>query len=391
MASSSKRVIFGAAHLFNSPFKVGSHHYAQCFKKYGWNVAYLSAPVSPFHWIYKLCSSKKDRYYIKERSFNWEKGGLWIDGLWTYVPFTLLPTYNLPLLRSKTTLYLFDKVMLPPVFYKLSDAGFKTVDLIWLDSPLFGFLLDKIKHKRSILRLQDDLSGFREYGKNLLEKEKKIARCVDVVVVTSEILKKKAKDYGAKHIIFLPNGVEIEHFARRHSMPEEFKVIPAPRVVYIGAIESWFDVDLVKYMAEKRKELSFVIIGPVNNRRLLDLSKDSNIHILGARDYEAIPAYLWHSHVAVIPFKVDSLIEAVNPIKLYEFMACRLPVVSTKWQTLEEMATPAFLAENREQFLGMIDTALTMNENEKDKLSDFAKNNSWENRFKIVKDYLDTN
>jgi glycosyltransferase involved in cell wall biosynthesis len=386
----SKRVIFGAAHPFNSPYKVGSHHYARCFKEHGWDVAYLSGPISPFHWIYNFLSSGKDRFYLKERAFNWKKGGLWIDGVWTYVPFTFSPAYNFPFFRSKAALYLLDKLMFPPIITKLSDAGFEAADLIWLDSPLYGFLTDKIQHKKSILRIADDLAGFREFGRNLLDNEKKLAHKVDAVVVTSRILEDKAKKYGAKHIVYLPNGVEIEHFTgKTYDMPEEFESIPSPRIIYVGAIESWFDCDLVEYIANNRRGLSFIIIGPVSNKRLFELLNISNIHIFGIRDYETIPAYLWHSNAAIIPFKVNSLINAVNPIKLYEYMACRLPVVCTKWKTVEDMASPAFLAEDRQQFLEMIDKALALDEKGKDGLADFARNNTWEKRFKIVSDFLE--
>ena len=81
-------------------------------------------------------------------------------------------------------------------------------------------------------------------------------------------------------------------------------------------------------------------------------------------------------------------INSVSPIKLFEYMACRLPVVSLKWKSLEEIASPAFLAETEQDFLKKIDKALKTTDEFKDACIRFAAENSWAKRFELVKNLL---
>lgn len=113
-----------------------------------------------------------------------------------------------------------------------------------------------------------------------------------------------------------------------------------------------------------------------------------NVFLLGKRDYRDIPSYLKHSQVGMIPFKRLLFIDSVSPIKLYEYMSCRLPVVATRWKTLEEIGSPAFLAETEEDFLKYINEAMEAKSWVKDTHVKYASKNSWRSRFKLLKRYI---
>ena len=87
----------------------------------------------------------------------------------------------------------------------------------------------------------------------------------------------------------------------------------------------------------------------------------SNIYALGPKEYASIPGYLQHAQVGIIPFDVKGyakLIDAVNPLKLYEYMASSLPVVATRWKELEYLNSPAYLADSFEEFERALEKAL---------------------------------
>jgi len=95
----------------------------------------------------------------------------------------------------------------------------------------------------------------------------------------------------------------------------------------------------------------------------------------GARPWSAIPAYLQHATVGMIPFDVAShpeLIHHVNPLKLYEYMASGLPVVSMKWEELIRLKTPALLASSKEEFIALLKKAQPSDEYQR-----FAKKYDW--------------
>ena len=88
------------------------------------------------------------------------------------------------------------------------------------------------------------------------------------------------------------------------------------------------------------------------------MPKLSNVIFVGAVERDRLPAYLNHADVGIIPFNCRDflpLIEPVRPLKLYEYMACGLPVVSVAWQELRQMNSPAWLAETIDEFIAGVD------------------------------------
>ncbi len=386
---SKKKIIIATPHLWDSPYKVGSHQYAKCFSDDGWDIAFISSPVTPFHMFYHFISSQGNKLHIPERLNSWLKGGKQSDNVWSYVPFGLLPIANKFIFDSRWAIRNAYRFLIPSLKSKLKENGFEKVHTIWFDSPIFAHLLDIIPHEKSVLRVADDLSGLPGASNNVIEAEKELARKVDLVVVTARSLEQKFRDIGVQRILYLPNGVDFGHFAYDpNPEPEDLKGIPLPRIIYVGVLEKWFNEKWVEHAASHRKDTSFIIIGPHVSGTFPTLEQMQNVFFLGKRDYTVVPSYLKQSQVGIIPFKQMPFINSVNPIKLYEYMACGLPVVSTKWKTLEEMASPALLAENEEDFLQKIEKALQIKNEIGSSCVKFANENSWSKRFNLVKEHL---
>ncbi|MFC1496862.1 glycosyltransferase [Verrucomicrobiota bacterium] len=385
----NKKIIICAPHVWNTPYKVGCHHYTRCFSDKGWDVAYLSAPISPFHILYYLFSSRRTGMHMPQRCNSWRKGGEYAGKAWTYVPFGFIPVANCFPFNTSWAIRNAGKALVPSLKKKLKQKGFDRADVIWIDSPLFGYLLDMIPHKRSVLRVADNLSGFPELGRNVIEAENKLAGQVDVVAVTSALLEKQVAEAGAREIVRLPNGVDFGCFANdTHPEPVDITSIPRPRAVYVGSIERWFDDSLLTYAAQHRSNISFVIIGPHKKDSFPELERLPNVYFLGKREHKQIPAYLKHSDVGLIPFKKLPRIDYANPIKLYEYMAGSLPVVSTIHTTLKELGSPALFAETEESFVNKLDEALRNASSLKEESLKFAKENTWAKRVEIINQYL---
>ena len=114
----------------------------------------------------------------------------------------------------------------------------------------------------------------------------------------------------------------------------------------------WFDFATLGRLVEAMPNISFVLIGPDGLARER-LMPRSNLHILGPKSFVDLPAYLHNVDVGLIPFDVQAypaLVHAVHPLKLYEYLACGLPVVATRWQELERLASPAILCDSDTDF-----------------------------------------
>lgn len=349
----SKKVLMAVANYYTSPFQVGSHHYARAFEKLGYEVFFISNPISPIHKIFANSNE------LKERERIYKKGGESAGGIFYYVPRSLFTPQNKPFLSSNFVLNNWQNFTRPNLLNFIKERGFSEVDILWFDSPLFGFLLDAIIYKKSILRIADYSKGFNAVSDVQFNAEINIANKVDTVIYTAKNLKEKYAEIKDKSKMkYVPNGIDLDFFkAADRSLPQELEDIPEPRVIYVGAIHDWFDVDLVYYCAKNLSNYNFIIIGP-EQKDLSLLKKLKNIHILGSIPYAKIPAFLYNSQVGIIPFNVKDypdLVNSINPLKMYEYLACGLKVVSVEWEQINDMNDIINLVTTKDEFVNAIE------------------------------------
>lgn len=336
-----KKILMAASNAWNSVFQVGSHHLAREFLKMGYEVAFISDPISPFHLL--------GGSGLRERLELYRSGGIRKENLWAYTPATILPPHNKPLLRSEWIYRHWHQLTIPSVVKKAEQNGFGEVDILYFDTPIQSFWLKHIRARKTVYRMVDCNAGFKKTTAAQLKLEQELIDHVDLVVCSAKTLVDSIQG-NPKRVELLPNGVPLAHFSKPGKIPPEYANIPKPIAIYVGAIEYWFDFSLIAQLAKELPQVSFVSIGPVKQNSLPRLK---NLHFLGSRPYSEVPNYLQFADVGLIPFDVKNypdLIHNVNPLKLYEYMASGLPVVATRWKELENIESPAFLCQDCEEF-----------------------------------------
>lgn len=370
-----KKVLMAVANYYTSPFQVGSHHYARAFEKLGYDILFISNPISPIH---KIFANSKE---LKERERIYKKGGESVGCIFYYVPYSLFTPQNKPILSSNFVLNYWQNFTHPNLLNFIKNRDFDEVDILWFDSPLFSFLLDTIKYKKSILRIADYSKGFASVSKNQFNAEIDIANKVDMVIYTAKNLKEKydlIKDKSKMK--YVPNGIDIDFFkAADKTLPQELKDIPEPRIIYVGAIHDWFDVDLVYYCAKKLQNYNFIIIGP-EQKDLSKLKILRNVYVFGAMPYSKVPAFLYNCQVGIIPFDVKNypdLVNSINPLKIYEYLVAKIPVVAIAWEELEQLGDLVFLSRSKDDFIFNIKKFNDLDVGRISKVENFIKDNDW--------------
>lgn len=364
------------ANYWTSPFQVGSHHIAKGFADRGLKVGFLSDPISPLHILKGANQELRDRWSLYQSGGRVDYG----DKIWAYVPGALATPHNKMLLRLFWVQRNWYRLSFPPVVEKLRQHGFDSVDILYLDSPNHLYLLDCIKYKKSVFRIADKSSGFSKSTRVARDVEREIAGRVDVVLYTARSLEEHAMSLSPKQAIYYPNGVNYHHFAEGSKlMPPEYERIKRPIALYVGAMAEWFDFDLINDAAQKLPDISFVLIGPdvLAKQRLKNLP---NLHVLGARKYTDLPVYLHNADVGLIPFDIKNhanLVNSINPLKLYEYMACGLPVVSVKWKELTMLQSPAMLCSTQDDFVAAIVNACAQERAYKEIYQAYAYQHDW--------------
>jgi glycosyltransferase involved in cell wall biosynthesis len=83
-----------------------------------------------------------------------------------------------------------------------------------------------------------------------------------------------------------------------------------------------------------------------------------NVHLLGRKDYRLLPAYCRGFDVAILPFVINDLTNAANPLKLREYLAAGLPVVASAIPEVAKLDGLVTIATSPADFLAKIEMAL---------------------------------
>jgi len=215
--------------------------------------------------------------------------------------------------------------------------------------------------RRSLLTNRSDLhSAFEETNQTLIRGlENELVASSDVALYTSRSLMKTEGALAGDRAVFFDHGVDYARFAAATGTPHgDLADIPRPIVGFFGGIDDYIvDLDLLKRVAHDLPDCSLVLIGdatcPID-----DLVNLPNVHWFGFRPYEEIPSYGAGFDVALMPWLRNEWIEQCNPIKLKEYLALGLPVVSTEFPEVHYYADEIAIARDHDHFVKLVREAL---------------------------------
>ncbi|GAA3897917.1 glycosyltransferase family 1 protein [Sphingomonas limnosediminicola] len=214
----------------------------------------------------------------------------------------------------------------------------------------------------------DELSKFKFAPVHLLELEQELIDKADVVFTGGSSLYEAKKDRH-DNIHCFPSSVDRAHFAKaraRQFDPADQEDLPRPRLGFYGVIDERFDTELLAKAAEMRPNWSFVMVGPVVKIAEEDLPRRPNIHYLGGKTYDQLPAYLSGWDVALMPFAMNESTQFISPTKTPEYLAGGKPVVSTPIKDVVRHYSHlqgVGIASTAEEFVAACDHALELSKN----------------------------
>lgn len=278
----------------------------------------------------------------------------------------------------------------------LLDSFFIGFDLtnwiFWYYTPMAYSFTAKYKPKFIVYDCMDELSAFDFAPPELIPLEKALLNKADLVFTGGSSLYEVKKKYH-DNIFAFPSSIDHQHFAQAKTLkasPDDQAKIVGPKIGFFGVIDERFDIELIKNIAERRPNWQLVIIGPVVKISQEILPKNKNIHYLGQKDYEQLPAYLSEWKVALIPFYLNKSTEFISPTKTPEYLTAGIPVVST---AIKDVVDPygvkglVQIATDANDFIIAIEKVLNRPIDRKweEKIASFLKNISWDNTYASMK------
>jgi UDP-galactopyranose mutase len=254
---------------------------------------------------------------------------------------------------------------------RLLDAHLSAVRgplIAWYYTPMMLPFSRHITPDVTVYDAMDELSKFKFAPEHLLDFEQELIDRSDIVFTGGSSLYEAKKDRHPSVHCF-PSSVDRIHFIKARSRqfePADQEELPRPRLGFYGVIDERFDTELLAKVAEMRPDWQFVMVGPVVKISEDELPKRPNIHYLGGKTYEQLPAYLSGWDVALMPFAMNESTQFISPTKTPEYLAGGKPVVSTPirdvvrhYGALEGVK----IAATAEEFVSACEEALELSRN----------------------------
>ena len=253
--------------------------------------------------------------------------------IWVLTPLAI-PFYGSELIRAAN-----GALLKAQIERAMQQLGFEDV-ISWSFLPSSAPVSGTLGESLVVYHCVDEFSAFSGApAQEIRELERRLLLRSDVVICSSEKLRAdKARVNSNAHLV--QHGVDLEHFANAFctatTIPDDLKGAPGPIIGFWGLIADWVDLPLVRHVADAFSGGTVVLLGN-SNTDMKPLDGARNVRVLGRRHYADLPRYAKAFDVALMPFKVNELTLAANPLKVREYLAAGLPVVSTAIPEVERL------------------------------------------------------
>lgn len=257
--------------------------------------------------------------------------------------------------------------------------------IFWYYTPMALAVSDHFNPTLIIYDCMDELSAFKFAPQAMKDRERELLRKADIVFTGGYSLY-EAKKNRHPDVHAFPSSIDADHYriARLYNADRaDQATIPRPRIGYFGVIDERMDLALIEGIARRKPEWHIVMIGPVCKISPDTLPKLPNIHYLGMKSYDELPAYISGWDLAMLPFAHNEATRYISPTKTPEYLAAGKPVVSTPIiDVLRQYGRNGLvsIAGTPEEFVRVASMELENHDREEwlEQVDEFLSHNSWD-------------
>ena len=303
-------------------------------------------------------ASGRDLGKIARKLGEFARGPVNVENdLWVFSPL-VLPLPHVPAARAAN-----QRILRATIWALRQRLRMREFDL-WTFLPTTGDYVGTLGERASVYYCVDEWSMFSYVDRDqTVANERALLAKVDVVFAINHALA-DAKRLQHPDVHVAPHGVDHVAFAKALDpatrIPDDIARLRRPghpTIGFYGTLQDWVDYDLLRKLAQRHPEWDVVLIG----QQLADVSAVqglANVHLLGRRPGDTLPAYCKAFDVGLIPYRIDERMTFVNPIKLREYLAAGVPVVSTAVPEVRRYPTLATVADDHDAFIAGVERAL---------------------------------
>jgi len=260
------------------------------------------------------------------------------------------------------------RLLVDPVRHHARRLGFDR-PILWCAFPSGVHLVGRLDERLVVYQCLDDygcVPGVRR--EVVLDLEDNLLAQADLVLAASGHLFRSVMQEHP-NAYYMPVAVDIEHFGEAggdEALPADLAPLPRPLLGYVGALTPQkVDVELLATVARAYPKWSLCLIGPAagRERAAFDfvLGGLRNVHFLGRKAYDQLPAYYAGLDAVLLPYRLNEHTRALFPPQFVEAMAAGKPSVITELDAIEHYRlsrTLSRVARDREEFVQFVEEVL---------------------------------
>lgn len=298
----------------------------------------------------------------------------------------------IPAYGSRAIVDLNRRLLIRQVKQAMRRLGFEdVVNMVF--NPAAGMVAGQLGESELIYYCVDEYTAFTGVSNGLRAIEEDLFRRAGLVIVSAKKLYDSKKHLNRNtHII--RHGTDWEHFRKAIDgnlpAPTDIADLPRPVIGFHGLLADWVDYELIKKVARHFSDGSVVLIGKVAvdaEEKITILGGLPNVHLLGRKPYADLPAYCKAFDVALNPFEINALTLAANPLKVREYLAAGLPVVSTDIPEVRVL-DDCLVGIDHNDFVAKIVCALAGSK-PREEISDAIRHESWDAKVDELRELIE--
>jgi glycosyltransferase involved in cell wall biosynthesis len=263
--------------------------------------------------------------------------------------------------------------------------------LLWSYSPQLLALRSSIHCDLALYYRTDAYPAIPNANSRYLEsQEAQAAALADLCIAANQIsLSDLPPSPSSSKRLVVPNAVDLSVFGADSFSEDTLPNVGHPRLLVIGAFDSWMDTDLLHDLMTMRPEWSLVLAG--DRYTSIDaLTALPNVHYLGRLPYERLPEIIGNCDIGLVPFRVNPFTTRGNPGKIFQYLAVGLPVLCTPFLDSSQYSGHIKVVPTKTAvFAAAIDELLSSNSSElANARKSYALKQTWSARFDAIESAL---
>jgi glycosyltransferase involved in cell wall biosynthesis len=277
------------------------------------------------------------------------------------------------------------------VLRAMKQLGFKK-PISWSFLPASAPVSGTLGEEFVVYHCVDEFSAFSDTnGRHIAELEERLLRRADLCITSAERLRENKSKINPRTVL-VRHGTDFRHFVKACDpatpIPADIANLPKPVIGFFGLVADWVDQEAIIATAKAHPEGSVVIIGKTTpDCDDSALRAVPNIHMLGRKPYADLPGYCKAFDVALMPFKVSELTLNANPLKVREYLAAGVPVVSSDLPEVRKVGL-CKIASSTEDFVAKVDECLAEGPGPSRERAEKIFNESWDARVEEIRHYV---